>query len=211
MIADTERLRQMGTEVLCPRCSRVTEHDGSCLDCGMSAAQLADHVEIAGLVAKDFAAHSAKPRKTKPVGQRESDILAAIRLALGKDPRVVLWRNNTGMLPAATRTGTRPLAYGLCKGSADLIGIVRIEGYGPVCDCTAETAMIRDCSCWTNKITGIGRFLALEVKTDVGNPTAEQLRFLALVNSFGGYGAIVRSVEEAQAAVDAAARGDVAT
>lgn len=116
--------------------------------------------------------------------EREADIVSAIRRACGKDPRVVLWRNNTGMLPAATRTGTRPLAYGLCVGSADLIGLVACEA------------------------RAFGRFLALEVKTPTGRPTDHQLRFIALVNSMGWYAAIVRSVDEARAAVDAAARGE---
>jgi hypothetical protein len=54
----------------------------------------------------------------------ERDIQWAIRVALGKDPRVVLWRNNTG---TAERDGAR-IRYGLCVGSSDLIGILRTTG-----------------------------------------------------------------------------------
>ena len=54
----------------------------------------------------------------------------------------------------------------------------------------------------------IGRFLALEVKTETGRVSKEQTMFLALVNKRGGYACVVRSVEDAIAAVDAAANGD---
>ena len=48
---------------------------------------------------------------------KENDIQREIRLALGKDPRVVLWRNNVGF---ASDTRVR---YGLAPGSADLVGL----------------------------------------------------------------------------------------
>lgn len=112
----------------------------------------------------------------------ESQLLAAIRLALGQDPRVVLWRNNTGM---AEQQG-RPVRYGLCVGSSDLIGIVAVP--------TATDPL--------------GRFIALEVKTATGRVAPEQWQFIELVNRRGGYACVVRSVEDALAAVDAAANGD---
>ena len=111
----------------------------------------------------------------------ETQLLAEIRLALGRDPRVVLWRNNVG---TARHEGTdRPVQYGLCVGSSDLIGIVTMAN-------------------------GCGRFFALEVKTPTGRVSREQQLFLALVHRRGGYACIVRSVDEARAAVDAAHRGD---
>jgi hypothetical protein len=61
--------------------------------------------------------------------------------------------------------------FGLTKGSADLIGVVA------------------------------GRFCALEVKTRSGRPTEEQIRFLALVRSKGGFAGVVRSAEDARAAI----------
>lgn len=76
---------------------------------------------------------------------------------------------------------TRGVRYGLAVGSADLIGIVRTA-------------------------SGVGRFLALEVKRPGQRPTAEQRRWLDAVRRAGGYAALVRSVDEARAAV-AAARG----
>lgn len=69
------------------------------------------------------------------------------------------------------------MAFGLVTGAADLIGLV------------APT----------------GRFLALEVKSKTGRASKEQIQFLSLVNRMGGVGRLVRSVEEAMAAVEQAA------
>lgn len=99
----------------------------------------------------------------------ERDIQHDIRLAVGSMPGVVLWRNQAG----AAQTPGGWVRYGLCPGSADLIGIVAPHG----------------------------RFLALEVKGPHGRASAEQVMFLALVERMGGVGEVVRSVEEATAAV----------
>lgn len=68
--------------------------------------------------------------------------------------------------------------YGLAVGSADLVGILN------------------------------GRFVALEIKTPTGRASPEQKLWLALVRRHGGFAAVVRSVEEAQAAIARARRGD---
>lgn len=129
--------------------------------------------------------------------QSESQLLAEIRLALGKDARCVLWRNNSGKFMADFgAAGTRPVSTGLVVGASDLIGIVRHE----------EVSSDYGSGCSINT----GRFLAIEVKTPTGRIRPEQVQFARLVNSMGGYACVVRSVEEAQAAVDAAARGEVA-
>lgn len=62
----------------------------------------------------------------------------------------------------------RKIRTGLCVGSSDLIG-------------------------WTKD----GRFLAIEVKTNHGRPTQQQIDFIQAVNWSGGLGFIARSVEEA--------------
>lgn len=79
----------------------------------------------------------------------------------------------------AVRTRGTMFRYGLCPGSSDTIGIVR------------------------------GRFLALETKRPVKpKPTsAEQLAFMALVRSRGGFAAVVHSVDEALSAVARAKAG----
>lgn len=107
--------------------------------------------------------------------ERERDVVAAVRLAIGRLPDVVLWRNSTGV----TRVDGRVLRFGLCVGSADLIGILAPRG----------------------------RLVALEIKSAEGRASREQEQFLALVRCMGGFGAIVRSVDEALAAIERARKG----
>jgi hypothetical protein len=52
----------------------------------------------------------------------ERDLQHAIRLAVGGQPGVVLWRNHRGYDDRAR------VAYGLAPGAADLIGIVAPHG-----------------------------------------------------------------------------------
>jgi hypothetical protein len=75
--------------------------------------------------------------------------------------------------------GQRRAAPGLGKGSSDLVGI------GPQ-----------------------GRFFALEVKTGKGVPTEEQRMFRDMVRAKGGFAAVVRSEEEAVAALERARSGE---
>lgn len=115
---------------------------------------------------------------TKPVlepRRLERDIQHEIRLASALVPELTLWRNNTGVAERAGRT----LRYGLCRGSADLIGVL------------APT----------------GRIIALECKTEIGRLSEEQKLFLAHVRSRGGFAAVVRSVEEFLAAMARAKEG----
>jgi hypothetical protein len=106
----------------------------------------------------------------------EREIQHAIRLALGQDSRVILWRNNVGVLEDKRGQKVR---YGLCVGSSDLIGILRESG----------------------------RFVALEIKTAKGRVDEDQELFLGLVRRCGGFAAVVRSVDEALAAIGRAAEG----
>lgn len=69
--------------------------------------------------------------------------------------------------------------YGLAVGSADLIGCLD------------------------------GRFIALEVKTAVGRASLEQRQWLDLVRRHGGFAAVVRSVDEARAAIARARKGEI--
>lgn len=70
--------------------------------------------------------------------------------------------------------------FGLCRGSADLIGIL------------APT----------------GRLIALECKTEVGRLSEEQRLFLAHVRARGGFACVVRSVEDFMGAMERAKRGE---
>jgi hypothetical protein len=71
--------------------------------------------------------------------------------------------------------------FGLCPGSADLIGwraiTVTPEHVG-------QTLAV---------------FLSIEVKTDKGKPSTEQLRWQKVVQQHGGIAMIARSAEEAEA------------
>lgn len=123
----------------------------------------------------------------------EHEIQQRILLACGRgDARI--WRNNvgTGWAGPSTRVtagnlravaqglrpgdvvirGGRPLHAGLCVGSSDLIGF-----------------RTRD---------GVAQFVALEVKTPTGRATAEQQRFLGMVEAAGGCSGIARSVSDAE-------------
>jgi hypothetical protein len=105
-----------------------------------------------------------------------------------------LWRNNVGTgwagqatkvtpgnlraVSQALRPGDvvirqgRPLHAGLCVGSSDLIGYRVVDG--------------------------VAQFVALEVKSTTGKPTAQQTQFLDHITSVGGCAGIVRSVEDAR-------------
>lgn len=113
----------------------------------------------------------------------ESDLTKQVRLAVGAMEGVVLWRNNCGVAEHWNGRNVSRVVYGLAKGSADLVGIVRADN-------------------------GTGRFVALELKALRGRETPEQRQWLALVRAKGGYSAVMRSVDEAVAAIEAARRGE---
>lgn len=107
----------------------------------------------------------------------ERDIQDSIRLALGADRRVVLWRNNVGVAQINGRTQR----FGLGVGSADLVGFLTNEAGSRA-----------------------GLHVELEVKTPQGRQSEEQRQREALINSRGGFYAVVRSVEDAVAAINRA-------
>lgn len=105
--------------------------------------------------------------------QLETEIQDAIRLELGdveQYPDVLLYRNNVGVLQDKD---DRYVRFGLCPGSADLIGIFTRSG--------------------------VGIFIAAEIKTPTGKQKPEQKRFEQLVTNKGGSYAVLRSVEDARA------------
>jgi len=107
----------------------------------------------------------------------EQQTQQSIRLALSRgDTR--LWRNNTGTL--LDRQG-RPVTFGLCKGSSDLIGLRSIT-IGP------EHLGQR-----------LAVFAAIEVKSATGRATPEQAAFIEQVQAMGGLAGIARSVSDAAA------------
>ena len=79
--------------------------------------------------------------------------------------------------------------YGLCDGSADLVGCLTVYTG------ERETGPIRS-----------ARFLAIEVKQPGKRPTAEQSAWLGLVRSVGGIAGVASSVDDARELVDRARR-----
>ncbi len=108
----------------------------------------------------------------------EHEIQQRIRLACaGPGCSTRLWRNNVGRLFDAQG---RPVTFGLCPGSADLIGYVPLT-------ITPEMVGMR-----------LAVFAGVEVKKSGGRATPQQLQWLEAVRTAGGMAGIATSVEEAQ-------------
>ncbi len=115
----------------------------------------------------------------------EQTIQQHIRIACSNsDTR--LFRNNTGTLKDANG---RPVQFGLCKGSADLIGW--------------RTVAI------TPEMVGqqVAVFTSIEVKTATGRLRPEQQQWLDAVQAAGGIAGVARSVEDAATLLRDFARG----
>ena len=106
----------------------------------------------------------------------EQQIQQHIRLACGKG-NCRLFRNNTGTLKDANG---RPVQFGLCKGSADLIGWRTI---------TITPDMVG---------TQLAVFTSIEVKSPTGRVRPEQKTWMDAVQAAGGVAGIARSVKDAQ-------------
>jgi len=87
-----------------------------------------------------------------------------------------LFRNNTGTL--RDQHG-RPVSFGLCKGSADLIGWRTV---------TITPDMVGQ---------QVAVFTSIEVKTPTGRVKPEQQQWLDAVQAAGGIAGVARSVEDA--------------
>jgi hypothetical protein len=97
-----------------------------------------------------------------------------------------LFRNNTGTLK--DQNG-RPVSFGLCKGSADLIGWKRV---------TVTPDMVG---------TQVAVFTSIEVKTATGRLRPEQQQWLDAVLSAGGIAGVARSVSDAETLLRDVAQG----
>lgn len=104
----------------------------------------------------------------------ETDLQQRIRLALGTQPDLRMFRNQVGSLPDP-RTG-RPVQFGLARGSADLIGW--------------RTVVV------TPDMVGqrLAVFTSIEVKTPTGRLTPAQQAWLGVVRGAGGIAGVARSV-----------------
>ncbi len=105
----------------------------------------------------------------------EAAIQQDIRLALGQTPGLRVFRNNVG---AIKDRNNRLVRYGLCTGSADLIGW--------------QSVVI------THAMVGqrFARFVSIEVKTPTGRLSPEQETWQAAVQKAGGIAVVARSVDD---------------
>jgi hypothetical protein len=106
----------------------------------------------------------------------EQEIQQRIRLACSRGT-VRLMRNNTGTLK--DQHG-RPVSFGLCKGSADLIGWRTV---------TVTPDMVGQ---------QVAVFASIEVKSATGRIRPEQQQWLDVVQAAGGIAGVARSVEDAE-------------
>jgi hypothetical protein len=113
------------------------------------------------------------------MANKETILQAQIRKAVNLLPYARFWRNTVGKRNIEGRW----ITWGLAKGSSDLVGLVQMPN-------------------------GAARFTCLEIKQGSGYESEEQEAFRAAVNRFGGYAAVVRSVDEALKAVEEARRGN---
>ena len=116
------------------------------------------------------------PIKNVLTPSSEQKIQQEIRIACGNGS-TRLFRNNTGTL--RDQNG-RPVQFGLCKGSADLIGWKRV---------TITPEMVG---------STVAVFTSIEVKTPTGRIRPEQQQWLDAVQAAGGIAGVARSVEDAQ-------------
>lgn len=117
--------------------------------------------------------YQQKERRVNPETKIQNKILIAL-----SNVGCVVWRNETAgawvgkvihkEASQVTLANARMIRFGIAIGSSDIIGI-----------------------------TPEGRFLAIEVKTQTGRPSQQQLTFIDAVRQNGGVAGIARSVQDA--------------
>ena len=93
------------------------------------------------------------------------------------------------------RTVGGAVRYGLCKGSADLIGFVSRPGRG-LCSRSAD-----HCCCSANDADLVAQFLSIEVKRPGCKPTIQQLAWGRMVTEMGGIHIVATSVADVEQAL----------
>ena len=117
------------------------------------------------LISKIFAIHGSRP-DLRIFRNETAGAYVGKKKGILKDGHLVLW------------AGWSFIEAGLCKGSADIIGLQMVP-VSPTDWC--------------------GVLLALEVKTSNTLTSLEQTKFLKVVTDLGGIGAVVKSLEEVTA------------
>ena len=144
--------------------------------------------------------------RTPRARNETADLTRPIMGALNAMPGVRVARNNTGVLQwkgqrcpkcGHQEGGNRQnrIQYGLGIGSADLCGIVKMRVGLTV---RGEGYESRD----------FGRVFCLEVKWPGKHATDDQIVWLRVVRSLGGFATVVTSIEDAIAAVEREKEGE---
>ncbi len=107
----------------------------------------------------------------------ETILQQEIRLALGQEPHLRLFRNQVGQLPDP-RSG-RYVQFGLAKGSSDLVGFRTVE---VTPDMVGQKLAV---------------FTSIEVKTPRGKLTTYQKNWLQCLENAGAICGVARSVDDA--------------
>ena len=93
-----------------------------------------------------------------------------------------MWRNQTtGVFDPISGTFRSNKGLGRINGVSDILGVIGSPVIG------------------ADNTVGLGRLLAIEVKSSKGKATPDQASFLLQVNNRGGLGFIARSVEDVEA------------
>ena len=111
---------------------------------------------------------------------REQVLQQDIRAQLGRNPKLRIFRNNVGKAIPVGRGHKRPVDYGLCQGSSDLIGFRAVE---------VTPEMVG---------TVVAQFIAIEVKTPEGRVSEGQGTFLRMVEELGGLAMVARSLNDVE-------------
>lgn len=211
--------RRCGMQPLVPGCV-CSEGGCKCRDYCEDCARAVLLQEGARLYERAVAKPSrARGKSSKRVGPTESEILAAIRKRLGREPDLCLWRLSYGITADDDNdTPRKRYRAGLSvRGGSDLIGIL---AYRP-CREKPHEGILSCPFC----AAPVGRFTALECKTPehlarimsaikrgatakLSKTDQHQIMFLGVVRSMGGFGAFVDSEESAVAALDRARKGE---
>lgn len=123
----------------------------------------------------------------------ERELQRRIEAAIGSEPDLLLLRNSVGQAEYVTDDGRSFFVpYGLGVGSPDIVGILRVR--------TRSNDPL-------DPPRTLGTWFCLEVKTDKGTLSDEQLKCHHVWRKFGAFVAVVRSVEDARAALANARKG----
>lgn len=90
------------------------------------------------------------------------------------------------------------------KGALDLVGTLTMRLCFPRVLAIAGGHVFDD----EHRLMAIARWVELEIKTGSAVPSKEQLMRIDLVRLRGGFATVLRSVEEAHAAIERARRGE---